>query len=100
MAGQIRDLPHALKYSDEVAQRLAERRPAVFLDYDGTLTPIVDRPEDATISESMRDAIRALAGRCPVVIVSALAIPASLIATFTLPSASAMTRSVFGVLVV
>jgi trehalose 6-phosphate phosphatase len=42
----------------------------VFLDYDGTLTPIVDRPEDAVISESMRDAIRRLAGRCPVVIVS------------------------------
>jgi len=29
----------------------------VFLDYDGTLTPIVDRPEDAIISESMREAI-------------------------------------------
>jgi trehalose 6-phosphate phosphatase len=70
MTGQIGDLPHALENSDELARRLAERRPAVFLDYDGTLTPIVDRPEDAVISESMRDAIRRLAGRCPVVIVS------------------------------
>jgi hypothetical protein len=30
--------------------------PAVFLGYDGTPTLIVDRPEDAIISESMREA--------------------------------------------
>jgi trehalose 6-phosphate phosphatase len=70
MAGQIRDLPHALENGDQLARHLAGRRPAVFLDYDGTLTPIVDRPEDAIISESMRDAVRGLAERCPVVIVS------------------------------
>jgi Haloacid dehalogenase-like hydrolase/Trehalose-phosphatase len=33
------------------------------LDYDGTLTPIVDRPEDAVISESMRDAVRGRGAR-------------------------------------
>src|ERR687894_970669 len=70
MAGQIGDLPHALQNGDELARRLAERRPAVFLDYDGTLTPIVDRPEDAVISESMRDAVSGLASRCPVCVVS------------------------------
>jgi len=70
MAGQIGDLPHALENSDQLARRLAGRQPAMFLDYDGTLTPIVDRPEDAVISEGMRDAIRGLAERCPVVIVS------------------------------
>ena len=42
----------------------------VFLDYDGVLTPIVDRPEDAVISESMRDAVQALAQRCTVCVVS------------------------------
>ena len=42
----------------------------MFLDYDGTLTPIVDRPEEALISESMRDAVRELAARCPVCVVS------------------------------
>src|SRR3712207_6548444 len=70
MARQLGDLPHALENGAELARRLAGRRPAVCLDYDGTLTPIVDRPEDAIISESMRDAIRRLAERCPVVIVS------------------------------
>jgi trehalose 6-phosphate phosphatase len=46
------------------------RRPTVFLDYDGTLTPIVDRPEDAVISGGMREAVRGLAARCPVCVVS------------------------------
>ena len=63
-------LPHALADGGELAGRMAGRRPAVFLDYDGTLTPIVDRPGDAVISESMRDAVRGLAGRCTVCVVS------------------------------
>jgi trehalose-phosphatase len=63
-------LPHALADGGELAGRLAGKRPAVFLDYDGTLTPIVDRPEDAVCSESMRDAVRGLAGRCTVCVVS------------------------------
>ena len=70
MAKHIGDLPHALENGDELAGRLAGRRPAVFLDYDGTLTPIVDRPEDAIISDSMREAVRGLAGRCTVCVVS------------------------------
>jgi trehalose 6-phosphate phosphatase len=69
MSGYVGDLPHALK-GGELALRLGGRWPALFLDYDGTLTPIVDRPEDAIISESMREAVRALARRCPVVVVS------------------------------
>jgi len=43
---------------------------AVFLDYDGTLTPIVDRPQDATLSEEVRDRIGRLAESCFVGIVS------------------------------
>ena len=73
VAKNIGDLPHALAgdgINGELARQLAGRTPAVFLDYDGTLTPIVDRPEDAIISERMRDAVRGLAERCPVVVVS------------------------------
>jgi trehalose 6-phosphate phosphatase len=66
----VRDLPDALHDEGMLAQRMAGRRPAVFLDYDGVLTPIVDRPEDARISEGMRNTVRALAGRCPVCVVS------------------------------
>ena len=70
MARQIGDLPHALEDGDQLVRHLDGRRPAVFLDYDGTLTPIVDRPEDAIISDSMREAVRRLARRCPVCVVS------------------------------
>src|SRR5437763_15764334 len=70
MERQIGDLPHVLGESEALARRFAGKRPAVFLDYDGTLTPIRDRPEDAVISDSMREAVRRLAQRVPVVVVS------------------------------
>ena len=70
MARHIGDLPHALEDGDELVRHLAEKTPAVFLDYDGTLTPIVDRPEEAVISEGMREAVRGLAARFPVCVVS------------------------------
>lgn len=64
-SSSIGDLPNALR-GDEVARRIGDARPAVFLDYDGTLTPIVDRPQEAVISERMREAVSALATRCTV----------------------------------
>src|SRR5512140_2923740 len=67
---RLRDLPNALDDGEAFNERLAGRHPAVFLDYDGTLSPIVDRPEDAVISQSMREAVRALARRCTVCVVS------------------------------
>src|SRR6266516_3831447 len=70
MARQIGDLPNALGEGEALAQRFAGKQPAVFLDYDGTLTPIRDRPEDAVISDSMREAVRRLAERVPVGVVS------------------------------
>ena len=44
--------------------------PAVFLDYDGTLTPIVERPEDALLPETVRSAVERLASRCHVAVIS------------------------------
>jgi len=61
-------IPSALEHVSEIA-RMGERL-AVFLDYDGTLTPIVSRPEDAWLSESMRETLRSLAARLPVAILS------------------------------
>lgn len=49
------------------------RRPrelVVFLDFDGTLAPIVDRPDDACISDSVRDVLRQLSKRYTTAIVS------------------------------
>lgn len=42
----------------------------MLLDYDGTLTPIVDVPSKALLSESMRGALRRLVAYCPVAVVS------------------------------
>ncbi|MBO0687148.1 MAG: trehalose-phosphatase, partial [Candidatus Dormibacteraeota bacterium] len=67
---QIADLPDALADQDDLHRRLSGKRLAVFSDYDGTLTPIVDRPEDAIISPAMREAVRRLAERVPVCVVS------------------------------
>jgi trehalose 6-phosphate phosphatase len=64
------ELPNALDASGPVTERLAGHRPAVFLDYDGVLTPIVDRPSDAVMTDHMRDVVRGLARRCPVCVVS------------------------------
>lgn len=47
-----------------------ETQPVVFLDYDGTLTPIVNNPAKAFLSEEMRANIKALARDLPVVIIS------------------------------
>jgi trehalose 6-phosphate phosphatase len=64
----IHGLPNALH--DQLAAKLSGVRLAIFLDYDGTLTPIVARPEDAVISPKMREVVRGLAGRCTVCVVS------------------------------
>src|SRR5436190_8842346 len=63
-------LPSALNLIDEIIAGTDGKRPAVFLDYDGTLTPIVSRPEDAWLSESMRQTLQSLAARVPVAILS------------------------------
>jgi len=61
-------IPSALEHIHEIGRR--GDRLAVFLDYDGTLTPIVSHPEDAWLSESMRQTLRSLAARLPVAILS------------------------------
>ena len=61
-------IPSALEHFQEIAGRSG--RAAVFLDYDGTLTPIVSQPEDAWLSDSMRQTLRELAACGPVAILS------------------------------
>jgi trehalose-phosphatase len=47
-----------------------EQRLAVFLDYDGTLTPIVAHPSDAVLSDAARGQLARLAALCPVAVIS------------------------------
>jgi alpha,alpha-trehalase len=64
------DLPDALARFDEIERRLGGKTPALFLDYDGTLTPIVSRPELAVLDDDMRDSLRKLSQLLPVAIIS------------------------------
>ncbi|HEV3098582.1 MAG TPA: trehalose-phosphatase [Candidatus Udaeobacter sp.] len=61
-------IPSALKNVQQIAPH--GRRPAIFLDYDGTLTPIVSHPEKALLSDSMRQALQSLVMHAPVAILS------------------------------
>lgn len=63
-------IPNALDCFADIERELCGRRAVVFLDYDGTLTPIVERPELAILSEEMRTAVRGLSTICQVAIVS------------------------------
>lgn len=65
-----RGLPGALTSIGQINALTRRKRLVVFLDYDGTLTPIVARPEDALLSESMREAVRRLAAKYTVAVVS------------------------------
>ncbi len=55
---------------DEIRQRLSGSVPVVFLDYDGTLTPIVEDHTKAFLPAAMRAALAELCQYCTVAIVS------------------------------
>lgn len=62
-------LPSALEHVEEIAGA-GNSSLAIFLDYDGTLTPIVSDPKEALLSVSMRQTLQALAGQASVAILS------------------------------
>ena len=56
--------------SDELWSALGDLRPAVFLDYDGTLTPIVEHPDLAVLSDESRATLEQLAATTTVAVLS------------------------------
>ena len=63
-------LPSALGHFDEIKNRVGHRQIALFLDYDGTLTPIVPDPESALLSDSLRHLLHRIAAQRMLIIVS------------------------------
>ena len=63
-------LPSALKCFGELSSNFKEAFPLLFLDFDGTLSPIVEHHNDAEISEEMRGLVEELAKKYPVAVVS------------------------------
>lgn len=66
----LANLPSIWDREQDLQRRLAGKRLVVFLDYDGTLTPIVKDHTRAWLSGDMRAAVADLGTRCPVIIVS------------------------------
>ncbi|KAL0045650.1 hypothetical protein WJX82_000668 [Trebouxia sp. C0006] len=62
--------PSILEHFDDFTSLLNGKRLAVFLDYDGTLTPIVKDPDRAFMPEQMRAAVRRVAQLFPTSIIS------------------------------
>lgn len=62
--------PNALADWDAISASLAGKSLVVFLDYDGTLTPIVSEPSKALITAEQRARVARLASKCPVSIVT------------------------------
>jgi len=67
---RARDLRSALEQRRDWMKQLDRRKAVLFLDYDGTLTPIVSRPEDALIPDEMRAVLSQLGALYTVAIVS------------------------------
>ncbi|KAJ0105384.1 hypothetical protein Patl1_18548 [Pistacia atlantica] len=62
--------PSALDYFKQITNFAKNKKIAMFLDYDGTLSPIVDDPDRAIMSDGMRFAVRNIAKYFPTAIIS------------------------------
>ncbi|MDW7710378.1 MAG: trehalose-phosphatase [Deferrisomatales bacterium] len=71
--GPMGDLPSALGQAAAIVGEADEI--AAFLDYDGTLTPIVEDPAAAVLDDRTREVVRRLAGLCTVAVVSGRDLP-------------------------
>lgn len=61
---------------NNLKEKLEKSRIFLFLDYDGTLTPIVDTPDQAVISEDIKEILKALSENnlCRITIISGRAL--------------------------
>ncbi|GMH29672.1 hypothetical protein Nepgr_031515 [Nepenthes gracilis] len=62
--------PSALSSFEQITHFAKGKRLALFLDYDGTLSPIVDNPNCAFMSDDMRSAVKNVAECFPTAIIS------------------------------
>ncbi|KAM0039207.1 putative trehalose-phosphatase [Helianthus debilis subsp. tardiflorus] len=62
--------PSALTSIEQIVNNMKGKMIALFLDYDGTLSPIVDNPDHAFMSNAMRVAVRNVAKCFPTAIIS------------------------------
>ncbi|MDH6194002.1 alpha,alpha-trehalase [Mycobacterium frederiksbergense] len=68
-------LPNALIAYDHLIGVMAGREAVICLDFDGTLSEIVDDPPSATLISGAAEALRRLVALCPVAIISGRDLP-------------------------
>jgi alpha,alpha-trehalase len=67
---RMSEIPDALASYDQLARIIDGHGPAVCLDYDGTLSPIVPDPDSARLVDGAAEALERLSQRYPVAILS------------------------------
>jgi alpha,alpha-trehalase len=63
-------LSHGIESFHLIADSMKGKKPVLFFDYDGTLTPIVDDPNAAVLSAERRDFLEELSGVFTIAIIS------------------------------
>ncbi|KAL0923715.1 hypothetical protein M5K25_007783 [Dendrobium thyrsiflorum] len=66
----VKKYPSALTSFEQITNYAKGKKVALFLDYDGTLSPIVDNPDNAFMSSAMRAAVKDVAKFFPAAIIS------------------------------
>ena len=67
---QMASLPSGMDHIKQILDRAGDRKPALFLDYDGTLTPIVNDPDKAFLADGMRQTLKKAAEKWVVAVIS------------------------------
>jgi alpha,alpha-trehalase len=67
---EMASLPSALDHIPQIFQEVKDRNIALFLDYDGTLTPIVNDPDKAFLEDNTRQILKKVAGKWVVAVIS------------------------------
>lgn len=63
-------LPAAMERFGEITTAMEGKTLFIALDYDGTMTPIVNRPEDAVIPPETKETVEKLSKLCTLVVIS------------------------------
>ncbi|MDN3686688.1 trehalose-phosphatase [Cyclobacterium jeungdonense] len=63
-------LPHALESFQDIITDIEGKRPVLFFDYDGTLTPIVEDPNAAELAPDRKKIIQQLSDQFTIAIIS------------------------------
>lgn len=64
------NLPDAIEEFEEIFEIIGSKKPTLFLDYDGTLTPIVSNPEMAILSDRAKKIMKELSESINVGVIS------------------------------